>query len=112
MIIKDLNENDTTLALKDNDINQFRWGMREALARKNASNIWGNSFLFQSKENNVNKTFNRLSKLNNLQNLFTFIEKELSKYGRAIITLNKSKTGDVLLNVVPPIMFSGVGKAF
>ena len=112
MIIKDLNENDTTLALKDNDINQFRWGMREALARKNASNIWGNAFLFQSKENNVNKTFNRLSKLNNLQNLFTFIEKELSKYGRAIVTLNKSKTGDVLLNVVPPIMFSGVGKAF
>ena len=39
MIIKDLNENDTTLALKDNDINQFRLGMREALARKKTEGV-------------------------------------------------------------------------
>lgn len=112
MVIKDINENDKSLALGNSELNQFRWGMREALARKNASNIWGNSFLFQSKKDNITKKFNRLNKLNNLQNLFSFIEKEVSKYGRSLITINKTKTGDVLFNVIPPIFFSGVGKAF
>lgn len=112
MIIKDINENDKSLALFNNELNQFRWGMREALSRKNASNIWGNSFLFQSEKDEITKKFNRLNKLNNLQNLFSFIEKEVSKYGRSLITINKTETGDVLFNVIPPIFFSGVGKAF
>lgn len=113
MVIKeDINENDKTLALSYSEKDQYRWGMREALARKNASNIWGNSFLFQSQEDKITKKFNRLNKLNNLQNLFSFIEREVSKYGRSLITINKTETGDVLFNVIPPIFFSGVGKAF
>lgn len=50
MVIKDINENDKNLALSNSELNQFRWGMREALARKNASNIWGNSFCFSHKK--------------------------------------------------------------
>lgn len=112
MVIKEINENDKNLALANSELNQYRWGMREALARKNSSNIWGNSFLFQSQKDKITKKFNRLNKLNNLQNLFSFIEKEVSKYGRSLITINKTETGDVLFNVIPPIFFSGVGKAF
>lgn len=112
MVKKQIDENSKCLALKDTELNVFRWGMREALARKNSSNIWGNSFLFQSSEEQIEKAFKKLNKLNNFQNLFSYIERECSKYGRAIITLNKSKTGDILFNVVPPFFFTGIGKVF
>lgn len=96
----------------ESDKTAFIWNMREFLARHNAIKIWGNGFRFETNDKNIEKTFNRLNKLNRLDNLFSFVERECSKYGRSIITLNKSKSGDVLLNVSNPFYFNGIGKVF
>lgn len=99
-------------ALVNNELSMFRWGMREALARRSSSNVWGNGFIFDTEKENVEKAFQRFKKINKLYNLFPYIEKELSKYGRVVLTLNKSKTNDILVNVVPQLFFSGIGKVF
>ena len=97
---------------ENNEEAMFRWGMREALARKNSSNVWGQSYLFQTQDKKIQEKFKRIEKLNNLHNFFSFVEREVSKYGRAIITLNKTKSGDVFFNLSSPMYFSGVGKVF
>lgn len=94
------------------DEQKFIWGLREMLARKMSSNIWGNKYIFQSQDKNIEAKFKKFEKMNNLTNMFGYVERQLSLNGRSIITINKTKTGDVMLNVPNPFYFQGLGKVF
>lgn len=91
---------------------EFSFTLREALARKMSSNVWGNGFQFKTENEKVEKVFNKISYLNKLNNTLGYIEKYCSLYGRAILTINKTKDGEYLLNISDPIWFNGVGKVF
>ncbi len=90
----------------------FAWQLREALARKISLTIWGDGYLFQTDNKKISDVFKKTEFLNQLENTLSFIERNCSMYGRAIITINKTKTGEYMLNVAEPFYFSGVGKAF
>ena len=86
--------------------------MRENLAQRNANNVWGNGFKFNSEDEKLIKAFKRIDKNNKLKSLFQFCEWMKSIYGRAIITLNKDKGGEVRFNITNPYFFNQVGKIF
>ena len=90
----------------------FKWSIREMFARKMSSTIWGQGYIFQSNNKNIEKKFKKFEKMNRLLNLLSYAERYLSLYGRAIITINKTKTGDIMLNMPNPFFFNGVGKVF
>lgn len=96
----------------NNKEHAFAWQLREALARKISLTIWGDGFLFQSDNKKINEVFKKVEFLNQLENTLSYVERNCSMYGRAIITINKTKTGEYMLNVADPFYFSGVGKAF
>lgn len=90
----------------------FAWNMREALARKISLTIWGEGYLFQTDNKKIGDIFKKVEFLNQLEQTLSYVERNCSMYGRAIITINKTKTGEYMLNVADPFYFSGVGKVF
>lgn len=90
----------------------FRWSLRESIARKMSSTIWGQGYIFQSEEQDIEKKFKKFAKMNTFPNLCGYIERRVSQYGRCIITINKTIGGDIMLNVPSPFYFAGLGKAF
>lgn len=92
--------------------NIFAWQMREMLARKSSLLIWGNNYLFQSNNEKISSTFKKVEFLNNLSQMLPYIERNCSLYGRALITINKTRGDEFMLNVAEPYYFNGVGKAF
>ena len=97
---------------RKSNLNMFRWFLREALARKASSNIWGQGFSFYSQNKQAEKVFKEFDYDNKLLNLFSFVEKYCSLYGRAIITINKTEGGKLMLQLNNPFYFTGVGKVF
>lgn len=96
--------------LRNPKIEAFAWRLREQLAKRWSSLIWGNGYNFDSTNDNIKKTFKRFEKMNQLSSQLSFIERYLSLYGRAIVILNKTKTGDVVMNIANPNYFNGVGR--
>lgn len=97
---------------ENNYRDQLKWQMRDMLARKVSSTIWGQGYVFQSDNDKIEKTFKRFEKMNRFLNLLSFAERYLSLYGRCVITINKTKTGDIMLNMPNPFYFTGLGKVF
>lgn len=92
--------------------NQIALNMRNTLAQRNANNIWGNGFNFESKNEELVKGFKKLNRNNRLNQLFYYMQIYKSLYGRAIITMNKNKNGDIMLNLTDPWFFTQIGKVF
>lgn len=87
--------------------------MREALARKVSNNIWGEGFDLQSDNEAINKKYKEFKEINDLDNLFMFVERQCSKFGKSIITINPTEDGkNFMLNTTDPFWFTGVGKSF
>lgn len=86
--------------------------MREFLAKKNANQIWGNGFTFESEQENIQKAFEKFSKDNRLAPTLKFIERELSLHGRVIVSLFKTKGNNIKLNIANPFFYSAIGKTF
>lgn len=86
--------------------------MRNSLAQKISNNIFGNGFVFDSKNEKLIKAFKKLDRNNRLNQLFYYAQIQKSLYGRAIITINKNRGGDIVLNPVDPYYFSQVGRVF
>lgn len=111
-----MNENKLieTLYLDENERkeNLFRWSLRELVARKTSGVIWGEGYVFQSDKQEIEKRFKKFSRMNKLPMLLGFVERQCSKYGRCIITINKTETGEFMLNIPNPFYFNGVGKVF
>ncbi|MGD7651286.1 hypothetical protein [Ralstonia pseudosolanacearum] len=42
----------------------------------------------------------------------TYIERMLSSYGRVLVTLNETESGDIMLNVAPPYYLANVARTF
>lgn len=96
--------------VKEEDL--VSWMLRESVARKTANNIWGKGFTFSSDEEEKVKAFNKINNLNRLDNLFSYVERQCSLFGRSVITINPTQSGDFMLNVTSPFWFNGVGKSF
>ena len=90
----------------------LKWQMREMLARKVSSVIWGDGYIFQTEDKAIEEKFRKFEKMNKFLNILSFVERYLSMYGRCIITINKTKTGEVMLNIPNPFYFNQVGKVF
>lgn len=88
------------------------FNMRELLARKVSNVIWGKGFIFNSENENIKKHFKIIDKNNQLLNFFAFCERQLSKIGRVIVTLNKTNGGNIMLSLGVPNWFNGVGRIF
>mgnify|MGYP002507123683 CR=1 FL=1 len=86
--------------------------MRQSLARRNANNIWGNGFNFESDIDALKTTFNKINRQNRLIDLFYAAEEQKSLYGRAVFTINKTEGGEVKVNLCDPYFFNAVGKVF
>lgn len=82
--------------------NEFIYKMREGLARKVSTNIWGEGFIFETEDTKINDTFKKINSFNKLDNLFSYIERHCSLFGRAIITINPTESGDFMLNITSP----------
>ncbi len=91
---------------------QIILNLRESLAKRISTNIWGKGFEFTSKNEKVTKKFNELRVESRLDNLFAFCERELSLNGRVILALQKTKDGKVYLNTPVPYYYNGVAKVF
>lgn len=86
--------------------------MRQNLAKRIASNIWGGGFKFNTNDATLDKAFLKLDRNNRLNQLFSYAEYLKSIYGRAIYTINKTKTGLIMINITDPYFLSQVGKCF
>lgn len=86
--------------------------MRRSLANRNANNIWGNGFTFETSNEQLKKQFKKIDRNNRLIDLFHFAEQQKSLYGRTVITFNKNKGGDIMLNVCDPYFYNQVGRVF
>lgn len=95
---------------QNSEQNAFRWFLREALARKASSNIWGQGFSFYSVNERIEQVFKDFDFDNQLLNLFSFAEKYCSMYGRAIFTLQQTKGNKLVIQLVNPFYFSALGK--
>lgn len=90
----------------------MKYTMRELLSRKMSNIIWGCGFTFSTENEKIKKQFKIIDKNNQLLNLFAFCERQLSKTGRVIITLNKTKAGHIMISLGVPNWFNGVGRIF
>lgn len=86
--------------------------MRDFLARKNANQIWGNGFKFETQNEKLKKIFNKICKTNRLEYLVYHLETQLSLHGRVLITINKTKGGEIKLNVANPFFYNSIGNVF
>lgn len=97
---------------EENRKDTFKWQMREALARKMSSTIWGQGYILESDNEELLSKFTHFEKINKFKAMLPFIEKYLSLYGRCVVTMNKTKSGEIMLNIPNPFYFTGVGKVF
>lgn len=86
--------------------------MRNYLAKRNSTIIWGNGFILESDNDKISDFFNKYQRQHRLLELFFWLEEILSKYGRAMITINKTKDGEYKLNVPDSRFLNVVGKSF
>lgn len=112
MVIDSQNLSQLKLNTEDWERVKVSLSLRNSLAQRNSNNIWGNGFVFDSKNEKLIKAFKKLDKNNRLNQLFYYAQIQKSLYGRAIITINKNSGGDIMLNIVDPYYFSQVGRVF
>ena len=86
--------------------------MRDFLARKNANQLWGNGFKFETQNEKLKKMFEKIRKTNRLDYLFYHLETQLSLHGRVLVTINKTKSGELRLNVANPYFYNSIGNVF
>lgn len=86
--------------------------MRNYLAKRNSTIIWGNGYILESDDEKMSDFFNKYQRDNRLLELFFWLEETISKYGRAIITINKTKDGEYKLNVPDSRFLNVVAKSF
>lgn len=86
--------------------------MRDFLARKNANQLWGGGYRFETQNEALQQEFEQWAKQNRLQFFFHFVETQLSLHGRAILTINKTKTGEIRLNIANPFFYCAIGNTF
>lgn len=91
---------------------QISYSMRDYLAKKNANQLWGSGYKFDSSNEQIVKSFNDFAQENRLIFLLKFIERELSLHGRVIVVLNKTKGGKLKINLANPFFYAAIGKVF
>lgn len=101
-----------TMCKSTNQKYKIAYSMRDYLAKKNANQLWGSGYKFDSPNEQILKAFNDFAQENRLIYLLKFIERELSLHGRVILVLNQTKGGKLKINVANPFFYSAIGKVF
>lgn len=86
--------------------------MRGYLAKRNSTIIWGNGFIFNSDNEELEKFVNKFVRDYRLNEMFFYIEEKLSKYGRCLITLNQTQDGEIKPNLTDNMYLNQVAKSF
>lgn len=86
--------------------------MRNYLARRNATIIWGNGCLLETNDEKLQKFWNKYYRKNRLNELFFWNEEVVSKNGRSMLHLMKTKNGEWKIMVADPWFMSFTAKSF
>lgn len=70
--------------------------LRNYLARRNSTILWGNGFTFNSENQEIEKFIELYVRKYRIQELALYIEEQVSKFGRAVITLQKTGAGEII----------------
>lgn len=86
--------------------------MRNYLARRNATIIWGNGCLLETQDEKIHKFWNKFYKKNRLNEFFFWVEEMVSKCGRAMIVLLPNEKKEFQVMVADPFYMSFTAKSF
>lgn len=86
--------------------------LRDKLAKKSQSLVWGKGFIFESSNDKKQKYIDFYAREFKLLELMASSEKLLSFEGRAVIVFDKQLNGDVKMNIATPYFYQAVGKIF
>lgn len=86
--------------------------MRRYLAKRNSTIIWGSGIVFESQDEKLTSFFNDYYRKQQILPLMVWTEELLSRYGRVIITISKTRDGKYKLNLTDPVFLNAVGKSF
>lgn len=95
-----------------NTLESLQIDIRDQVARKAARLLFGQGLNLSSENEEINKFLNKIKISSKIDNILYANEKMLSKYGRTIITLDKTKTGEYRFAFVDPRITSKVGRAY
>lgn len=86
--------------------------MRNYLARRNATIIWGNGSMLETQDEKIQEFWNRFARKNRMNELFFWIEEMVSKFGRAMVILLPNKLKEYQIMVGDPFYMSFTAKSF
>lgn len=86
--------------------------MRNYLARRNATIIWGNACLLETENQQIQDFWNKFYRKHRLNELFFWLEELVSKYGRAMVVLLPNKLKEFQIMVGDPFYMSFTAKSF
>lgn len=86
--------------------------MRNYLARRNATIIWGNGSLLETDDEKIQDFWNRYYRKHRLNELFFWVEEMVSKNGKAMLHLMLTEEKEWKVMVADPFFMSFVAKSF
>lgn len=97
---------------KDNKLQYIN--LKRMIGKHATSLLWGNGFNISSENEDINKFLVEWVKKIRLQYIMEINEEILSTYpyGRSIITIDKTKGGDIKLTIADPYITNKVGRVF
>lgn len=103
--------NSTQLQVSDSQINSVVFfDIKRALAIHSASRLFGNGISLTSDNKDIEKFLNKWMEFNKFDDLMMYAEQESSFAGRAIITLDRSRTGEIIPSLITNEFFQNVIK--
>lgn len=86
--------------------------MRNYLARRNATIIWGNGSLLETDDETIQDFWNKYYRKHRLNELFFWVEEMVSKNGKAMLHLMLTEEKEWKVMVADPFFMSFVAKSF
>lgn len=86
--------------------------MRNYLARRNATIIWGNGFLLETEDKKIQDFWNKNSVKYRLNELFFWAEELASKYGKVTFALLPTDSGEWKIVIADPLFTSYTARSF
>lgn len=96
--------------MKDKAI--FIDNMRNYLARRNATIIWGNGCMVETNDEKIQEFWNKYYRKNRLNEFFFWCEELVSKLGRAMVVLLPNEKKEFQLMIGDPMFMSFTAKSF
>lgn len=82
------------------------------IADKKVQMYLGSGIEFKHKDKDIHKLWHELVELNNFIDIMYLVERQMSEMGGQFVTLNKSKEGKCLVNIVQPYFANNIAEAY